>query len=68
MASIDSIDYELSSSDDEKLVIQKENFINNSFLNVTCAQRRSKLIIKSWSYGGVSKEEKEKREKILNAN
>jgi len=26
------------------------------------------LIIKSWSYGGVSKEEKEKREKILNAN
>lgn len=29
MASIDSIDYELSSSDDEKLVIQKENFIDD---------------------------------------
>lgn len=28
----------------------------------------NKLITKSWSYGGVSKEEKEKREKILNGN
>jgi hypothetical protein len=47
-------------------VLKFDNTVYYSLINNFKGEH--KLITKSWSYGGVSKEEKEKREKILNDN